>query len=114
MTGPTDIGSAPHYVWGDGCDGWRLMDTPGLSVIEERMPPATSEVRHRHGSSEQCFYVLSGTLTLEVEGAVHRIGRRQAITVTPPASHQARNEGTEDVRFLVVSAPSTRGDRKNP
>ena len=114
MSGPTDAGSSPHYVWGEGCDGWRLTDTPGLSVIEERMPPATSEVRHRHGSAAQCFYVLSGTLTLEVEGMAHRVASRQAMTVTPPALHQARNEGPEDVRFLVISAPSTRGDREEP
>ena len=112
MSGPTDIRSAPHYVWGDGCDGWRLTDTSGLSVIEERMPPSTSEVRHRHGSAAQCFYVLSGTLTLEVEGTAHRLASRQAMAVKPPARHQARNEGEEDVRFLVISAPSTRGDRE--
>ena len=114
MSGPTDIRSAPHYVWGDGCDGWQLIDTPGLSVIEERMPPAASEVRHRHGSAAQCFYVLSGTLTLEVEGTAHRVASRQAMTVTLPARHQAHNKGEEDVRFLVISAPPTRGDREEP
>lgn len=27
-----------HYVWGEGCDGWNLVDGPGLSVKQERMP----------------------------------------------------------------------------
>ena len=40
--------NAEHYVWGDGCDGWRLLDRPDLSVIEERIPPGRGEVVHFH------------------------------------------------------------------
>jgi len=29
--------TAPHYVWGDRCDGWRLVQSDGLSVIHERI-----------------------------------------------------------------------------
>ena len=57
-----DKESAPHYGWGEGCDGWHLVRTPELSVIQERMPPGTSEVRHRHGRARQFFFVLSGRL----------------------------------------------------
>ena len=32
-------GTADHYVWGDGCDGWHLVASDRLSVIQERMPP---------------------------------------------------------------------------
>ena len=63
---PIQIESAPHYRWGAGCDGWHLLRAPGLSVIQERMPPATSEVRHSHGVARQFFYVLSGELELEL------------------------------------------------
>jgi hypothetical protein len=37
--------TARHYVWGNGCDGWHLVCTGSLSIIEERMPPGTAEVR---------------------------------------------------------------------
>ena len=37
--------NAPHYRWGDGCDGWHLVRAPQLSVIQERMPPGTQEAR---------------------------------------------------------------------
>ena len=50
--------SAPHYTWASICDGWRLVDTPGLSIIEERVPPGAGEVRHYHikrASSFMCF-----------------------------------------------------------
>ena len=40
--------NAEHYRWGDACDGWHLLAGEALSVIEERMPPGTAELRHRH------------------------------------------------------------------
>ena len=39
------IDNAEHNVWGNGCDGWHFVNHPGLSIIRERMPPGTSEVR---------------------------------------------------------------------
>jgi uncharacterized cupin superfamily protein len=111
MTTPISIDSAEHYVWGDGCDGWHLMRAPGLSVIEERMPPHTTEARHRHAAARQLFYVLEGELVMEVEGVVHTLGARTALEIAPGLAHQARNESAVDVRFLVVSQPPSHGDR---
>lgn len=31
------IENGEHYTWGEGCDGWHLAKTPGLSVIRERV-----------------------------------------------------------------------------
>ncbi|GLI08987.1 hypothetical protein YDYSG_50190 [Paenibacillus tyrfis] len=47
--------NAPHYNWGDQCDGWHLVRQPELSVIHERMPPHTAEVRHYHKQARQLF-----------------------------------------------------------
>ena len=59
--------SAEHYKWGGpqgtDCDGWHLVKTDELSVIEELMPPGTSEARHSHVHARQLFYVLEGELT---------------------------------------------------
>ena len=63
--------NAAHYVWGQQCDGWRLLAGDDLSVIEERMPPGTREVRHRHVRARQFFYVLEGRASLELDGIVH-------------------------------------------
>jgi hypothetical protein len=44
--------SAEHYKWGGpqgtACDGWHLVRTPELSIIEELMPPGATEARHSH------------------------------------------------------------------
>ncbi|WP_299831552.1 cupin domain-containing protein [uncultured Roseobacter sp.] len=103
---------APYYPWGAGCDGWRLLDKAELSVIEERMPPGTSEERHFHRHALQLFYVLTGQLTIEVKEDVHVLGPGDALPVLPPSPHQVRNEGAAEVRFLVISAPPTTNDRQ--
>ncbi|WP_417344676.1 hypothetical protein [Ferrimonas sp.] len=35
---------AEHYVWGDDCQGWHLVRSDQLSVIEKEVPPG---VHHR-------------------------------------------------------------------
>ena len=105
--------TAEHYTWGDGCDGWVLLPRDDLMVIQERMPPATSEVRHFHSEARQFFYVLSGNLTMEIEGIRHVIGASHGIEIPPLARHQAMNVGEQEVNFVVISSPTTRGDRTN-
>ena len=36
------IDSAEHYAWGDGCDGWILLDGDDLTVVEECVPAGKS------------------------------------------------------------------------
>jgi quercetin dioxygenase-like cupin family protein len=108
---PTSRSAADHYVWGDGCDGWHLVRTGALSVIEERMPPGSREVRHRHASARQYFYVLAGVLTMEVDSTRHRLVARTGIEIAPGVAHQAINDGDTDAEFLVVSNPPSHGDR---
>jgi mannose-6-phosphate isomerase-like protein (cupin superfamily) len=108
---PTSRSTAEHYVWGQECDGWHLLRTAGLSVIEERMPPGSREVRHWHARSRQFFYVLSGTLSMEVEGVRHELGARTGLELAPGLAHQATNESDRDAEFLVVSMPPSHSDR---
>ena len=110
---PTPISTevAPAYRWGEGCDGWHLVRAAGWSVIEERMPPSAREVRHWHARAAQFFYVLRGTLTLEVEGVVHRLPARSGMELPQGTAHQASNETGVDVEFLVISTPPSHGDR---
>ncbi|GAB2560123.1 cupin domain-containing protein [Rhodanobacter koreensis] len=104
-------GNAEHYRWGESCDGWHLLAGDDLSVIEERMPPGTVEQRHRHARSRQFFYVLQGEAMLELDGTRHRLQRGDGLHVPPGAAHQMHNESLSDVRFLVISAPKSHGDR---
>jgi mannose-6-phosphate isomerase-like protein (cupin superfamily) len=110
-----DTTNAEHYTWGGAkntdCDGWHLVKTAELSVIEELMPPGTSETRHSHVKSRQFFYVLAGELTMEVEHHDFVVAAGKGIEVHPGQAHQAMNRSTGPVRILVTSQPPSHDDR---
>src|SRR5262249_13483002 len=103
--------TARHYTWGENCDGWHLVADEKLSVIEECMPPGTSEVRHYHEKAQQVFYVLSGEAMMELEGRQISLSTGSGIHIRPGNRHQIRNLSSSPVRFLVVSEPPSHGDR---
>jgi mannose-6-phosphate isomerase-like protein (cupin superfamily) len=107
-----DRDSAEHYAWGQRCDGWHLVRQPGqLSVIQERMPPGTAEVRHYHRHARQFFFILSGTATMVLADRTETLPPQTGIEIAPGEPHQLRNDGEAALEFLVVSAPPSHGDR---
>ncbi|HZY36463.1 MAG TPA: cupin domain-containing protein [Mucilaginibacter sp.] len=105
--------NAEHYTWGNNCDGWLLLRTDSLSVIQERMPPATAEQLHFHDRAQQVFYILSGFATFEIEGEAQTVLAGQSIHIQPKTRHRILNNGESDLHFLVISEPKTQGDRVN-
>lgn len=105
------IKSAEHYKWGADCDGWHLVKTAELSVIEERTPAGTAETRHSHVHARQFFYVLEGELTMEVEHHVFVVRAGEGIEVSPGQQHQAQNKNGSVLRIIVTSQPPSHGDR---
>lgn len=103
--------SAEHYTWGDNCDGWYLVRTPELNIIEERMPPGTSEARHHHQRARQFFFVLEGELTMEIEHHLFLVKAGEGIEISPGQQHQAMNRGRAPLRIVVTSQPPSHGDR---
>ncbi|CAN5630462.1 cupin domain-containing protein [soil metagenome] len=110
-----DTANAEHYKWGGAagsdCDGWYLLRTAALNVIEELMPPGTAETRHFHKQARQFFYVLEGELTLEVEHHDFILHKGQGLEISPGQEHQAMNRSHADARILVTSQPPSHGDR---
>ena len=109
----TSTENAEHYTWGNNCDGWPLLRSDSLSVIQERMPPGTAEQLHYHERAQQVFYILSGTAPFEVEGASKTVLAGQSIHIQPKSKHRILNNGDDDLHFLVISEPKTQGDRVN-
>jgi len=106
-----DKHNAEHYTWGQNCDGWHLVQSPETSIIQERMPPRTSEVRHKHTKSWQFFFILNGEATMEVSGELQFLKAHQGIEISPDVPHQMMNTSDADVEFIVVSSPPSHGDR---
>jgi mannose-6-phosphate isomerase-like protein (cupin superfamily) len=114
---PISAANAEHYTWvdlnGTDCDGWHLVRNSNLNIIEELMPPGTSETRHHHAHAHQFFYVLQGELSIEVEHQDHVLQPGQGLEIAQGQSHQVVNRSSRPVRFLVTSQPPSHGDRIN-
>ena len=116
-----------HYVWGDHCDGWNLVDKAELSVKMERMPPHTAEQEHFHQRARQFFFILKGSATFvfveevdPVEDAASatketriEVRAQQGLEIPAGLRHRILNESEEDLEFILCSQPSTAGDRIN-
>ena len=103
--------TAEHYLWGHNCHGWHLVKQPESSVIQELMPPGTSEVRHYHQRSHQFFFILSGKATLELDGSHQVLSQHEGVEIPPNVPHQMLNESDFNLEFLVISQPPSHGDR---
>ena len=82
-----------------------------MSVIRERVPAGGAEVMHYHTQARQFFYVLEGEGTMVFEHGEVILRKDEGIEISPQVKHQFRNQSKADVHFLVISVPSTRGDR---
>ncbi len=103
--------NSEHYTWGDNCDGWRLMNKPDKSIIQEMMPPGTSEIRHYHEHASQFFFVLSGVLTIELNGEKFELAKHEGLEIPAKTPHQVFNKSGQNVEFMVISQPNATGDR---
>ena len=103
--------TAEHYTWGDICDGWHLLKSSSLSVIQERVPAGGAEVKHYHEHAHQFFFISAGEATLELVDDRFVLHSGQGLSVPPKTPHRLLNEGKEDLSFLVISAPQSHGDR---
>jgi len=108
-----NIKTAEHYFWGNNCDGWYLLKSAELTIIQERMPPGAAEAKHRHIKSRQFFYVLSGTATMTYDGASAVLNAGDGLEIAPGVVHQIANLGSIPLEIIVTSQPPSHGDRIN-
>lgn len=103
--------TAEHYIWGTICDGWHLVKNKNLSVIHERMPACTSEVKHYHNNASQFFFILKGVAQLDIEGEIITLTPYEGVEIPPLTAHQMFNNSNSEIEFLVISQPTTKDDR---
>jgi len=77
------------------------------------MPPNTQEQLHYHEFAQQFFRILKGKATFEIEREIIEVEAGSGIHIQPKVEHRIRNDQVEDLAFLVISEPTTRGDRYN-
>ena len=108
---PVSKSTKKAYQWGDGGIGWPLVETMGLLVVEETLAPGGSEKHHYHNQAAQCFSMLAGHAVMRFSGGQNvDIDTGMALHIPPETCHEIVNQTGEEIRFLVISAPSSRGD----
>ena len=103
--------NSEHYIWGENCDSWVLLDSESLSVKQEKMPPKSKELLHFHKNAQQFFFILKGKATFVVDEEVFEIAENSGFHITPDKNHLIENQSDTDLEFLVISNPSTNNDR---
>jgi mannose-6-phosphate isomerase-like protein (cupin superfamily) len=107
------IQNAEHYIWGEICDGWHLLKRDDMSIIQERVPAGGAEVMHYHTMARQFFYILAGEGTMDFGDHQVYLQSGEGLEIPPLVEHRFRSQSSTDVHFLVISVPTTRGDRVN-
>ena len=106
-----DKKNTAHYLWGDNCDSWVLVNTEELSVKQESMPTGTKERLHFHEKAQQFFYILKGIATFYVDGKPQIVNASQGFIINAKTQHYIANETQNQLDFLVISQPTTNNDR---
>jgi len=75
------------------------------SLAEATVPPGTATAPHHHPSTEECYYVLSGTGRMSVDMETRDVGPGDAILIPPDSRHTIANTGTGPLVFLCSCAP---------
>jgi len=76
-----------------------------------RYPPGTRGKRHAEHLQEEIFVVLEGNAAIDLGDPPerHELPRGSVCAVQPGTPLQLRNDGDEDVLFLIVGAPPEEG-----
>jgi len=73
------------------------------SLAEASLPPGAATDRHYHKLSEEFYFLLEGTGTMEINGQTREVTPGDAILIPPGSWHQIT--ATAPLRFLCCCAP---------
>ncbi len=73
------------------------------SLAEARVPAGTHTERHYHRLSEEFYFLLEGTGTMEIDGETREVGPGDCVLIPPGAWHEITAK--TDLVFLCCCAP---------
>jgi uncharacterized cupin superfamily protein len=80
----------------------RMLGVTSFGLNQILLRPGQRGRIHRHTAQEEVYIVLSGTLTLGVEGSERELGQGELARVAPEVRRQISNRGSEDVLLLAL------------
>lgn len=82
------------------------LGTEQVAISWRRMPPGTGgrgSYGHRHGTQEEVYLVLAGTVTAKVGDDVFELGPGDAMRVAAEAYRSIHNDGDADAELVICS-----------
>jgi quercetin dioxygenase-like cupin family protein len=80
--------------------------TEALRLLVQEYPPGGYTEGHPiHTDFEQCYYVLSGTMTVFLNGERHTAASGSFVFIPRGMKHEHRNDGDEPMVFLTINVP---------
>lgn len=80
------------------------------SLAEARLPVGASTTPHFHPRTEEIYYILEGTGSMQIDDETRDIGPGDAIAIPPGATHQITNTSDQVMKFLCCCAPAYEHD----
>jgi len=99
------LGKVESFVTKDGSTIRELHHTELQSLAEATLEPSEATERHYHAESEEIYFVVKGSGTLEVDGETRTVRPGDAALIPPGAWHTLENTGTSELRILCCCAP---------
>ncbi len=103
-----NLSSQKPFTTADGSQIRSILDLSNAPVQNQSLAEATvfagsSTQRHYHRASEEFYFILEGSGTMEVDGSQREIRSGDAIVIPPGTFHQI--SASETLRFLCCCAP---------
>jgi mannose-6-phosphate isomerase-like protein (cupin superfamily) len=93
------------FVTKDGSTIRELHHTDLQSLAEATLEPSQATERHYHRATEEIYFVIKGSGTMEVDGDTRTIRPGDAVLIPAGAWHQLENDGSSELRILCCCAP---------
>ncbi len=83
------------------------LDTQHLGITVLELPPDASGKTHDETGSgqEEVYYVVDGTVDVELDDETVRLGPEEAIRLDPEETRQLHNRGDVPASLVLVGAP---------
>ncbi len=104
------IENQPPFTTADGSTIRSMLDSTNApvrnqSLAEARLSGGGSTERHYHRLSEELYFILDGSGTLEIDGDSQPVTVGDAILIPPGSRHQITAANHSPLRFLCCCAP---------
>jgi len=76
-----------------------------FSLLINTMKAGIKGAEHKHPDNEHCWYILSGTGTIYIEGKSYRMEPQMAVFAPANKLHQIEVDPEEDLTYVLIYAP---------